>query len=97
MAKSDKPDSRIRLRGYTWQKIRERVFSRDCGLCVPCQLKGKITPATEVDHIQPIHKGGTDSLDNLQSICDECHKDKTADDKGYTRRPEIGLDGWPIG
>ena len=52
-----------------------------------------MTPATQVDHIKPKAKGGTDDWDNLQSICDRCHDAKTKQDMGV--RPAIGLDGWP--
>ena len=66
-------------------------------LCVSCEAKGKTTAATEVDHIQPLHKGGTDEPDNLQGLCRDCHADKTRRDLGQKGRPEIGADGWPTG
>jgi len=75
--------------------IRSYVLSQ-CPLCVKCQSKGRITAATEVDHIVPLHKGGTDDLDNLQSLCHDCHAEKTATEQGKRRKPEIGLDGWPV-
>ena len=57
--------------------------------------KGRVTPATQVDHIKPKADGGTDEHANLQSICTDCHKIKTAQDSGYTPKQQIGLDGWP--
>ena len=60
---------------------------------MPCKRVGRATPATQVDHIKPKAKGGTDDWDNLQSICDRCHDAKTKQDMGA--RPAIGLDGWP--
>lgn len=67
--------------GWAWQKLRERVLERDCGLCQPCKRAGRITPATEVDHIHNRAEGGT-VLDeaNAQSICAPCHKAKTAEE-----------------
>lgn len=62
-------------------------------LCVSCEAKGKTTAATEVDHIQPLHKGGTDEPDNLQGLCHDCHADKTAKDRGYKERAQFGPDG----
>jgi 5-methylcytosine-specific restriction protein A len=59
--------------------IRKRILDHS-PLCVSCSKQGIITPATEVDHIKPLHKGGTDDMDNLQPLCAECHKIKTLHD-----------------
>ena len=85
-------------RGYgkEWQKLRRLILRRDNHLCQPCLANGRPTPAEQVDHIKPKAKGGTDAQDNLQSICDECHKAKTAIDNGYRPKQQIGLDGWPV-
>jgi 5-methylcytosine-specific restriction endonuclease McrA len=64
---------------------------------VHCDAKGRVTPATELDHIIPLHKGGEDNdPDNWQGLCAECHKDKTAQDLGHKVKQQIGLDGWPV-
>ncbi len=84
-------------RGYgsAWERIRAAVLRRDSHLCQPCLAKGRPTPATQVDHITPKAKGGTDDRENLQAICDECHDAKTATDSGRRPRRIIGQDGWP--
>ena len=66
-------------RGYgnDWYKLKGKALKRDNYLCQVCEDIGVITAAKEVDHIIPKSEGGTDSLDNLQSICVECHKQKT--------------------
>ena len=64
-------------------------------LCVSCQAKGIVTTASQVDHITPLFKGGTNDVENLQALCYPCHKDKTRIDMGW--RAEVGLDGWPTG
>lgn len=88
-------------RGYgtAWDKIRKHILYRDHGLCVPCQAQGKLTQATEVDHIVDKASKGTDDPSNLQSICNECHKAKTAAAQGRTLKPKvtIGMDGWTVG
>lgn len=75
-------------------------MDRDDWLCQPCQRKGRITPATEVDHITPKSRGGTDDLGQLQAICRECHQAKTetesAEAQGRRIKPSIGEDGWPV-
>lgn len=75
-------------RGYgaAWDKRRVRILRRDRGLCQPCLQQGVVTKATQVDHIRNKAEakaaGWTDEQidadENLQSICTECHKVKTA-------------------
>lgn len=67
-------------RGYgsAWVKLRQLVMERDRGLCQCCLRQGRISPAQQVDHIKPKAEGGSDSPDNLEAICCECHKVKTA-------------------
>ena len=89
-------------RGYgsAWVKLRERILKRDDYLCQPCQREGRITTATQVDHITPKAKGGGDEDGNLQAICDAHHAEKSAREaaeaRGYRPRRQIGLDGWPV-
>ncbi len=64
--------------GWAWQQTRERILSRDKGLCCVCSKAGMVTLATEVDHIVNKAEGGSDDDGNLQSICAPCHKVKTA-------------------
>ncbi|MGE0031028.1 MAG: HNH endonuclease [Gammaproteobacteria bacterium] len=65
-------------------------------LCRLCRAKDRVTAATEVDHIRPLCKGGTEDELNLQPLCADCHKRKTAEDFGKHRWPTIGPDGWPV-
>jgi 5-methylcytosine-specific restriction protein A len=84
--------------GADWDKARIRALRRDFGMCQLCAKADRDTPATEVDHIIPRSKGGTHDLANLQSLCHECHAEKSAADLGkrYRPRPQIGPDGYPI-
>ncbi len=36
----------------------------------------------ETDHIVPLHRGGKDEWNNLQSLCKDCHAAKTAREAG---------------
>lgn len=64
--------------GHAWQKLRKEALHRDGYLCVACSESGRHVPATDVDHILNKACGGTDKLSNLQSLCDYCHRTKTA-------------------
>ncbi|WP_330547708.1 HNH endonuclease [Caminicella sporogenes] len=67
----------------SWQRLRKKVLTKH-PLCVECEEKGRLTPATVVDHIVPHH--GNEALfwdeDNLQSLCKSCHDRKTAKEDG---------------
>lgn len=92
------PTTSRHARGYgsAWSKLRLRVLERDSHLCQPCLRKQRVTPATEVDHIKPKAKGGTDDPGNLEAICSPCHKSKTAIENGARPRLTFGEDGWPV-
>ena len=67
--------------GYKWKKVREKALKRDGHLCQECFKAGRVTMATEVDHIFNKKRGGTDELFNLQSLCNPCHKVKTIEER----------------
>lgn len=73
----DQRGSTERGYGNRWRKKRTAVLARDKYLCQPCLNVGRVTEATEVDHITHKAAGGDDSRDNLQAICHPCHKRKT--------------------
>jgi hypothetical protein len=93
----DRGSAHSRGYGHAWRKLRAAVLVRDMGLCQPCLQRGRTTPAVAVDHILNKARGGTDHTDNLQSICVECHLEKTLEEaRGRKAPPAIGPDGWPI-
>ena len=66
-------------------------------LCKLCLAKGKVTPATIADHVEP-HRGNVNLFwtGELQSLCKHCHDStkKFEEARGY--RNDIGPDGWPL-
>jgi 5-methylcytosine-specific restriction endonuclease McrA len=51
---------------------RQQIFERDDGMCRDCGA-----PATEIDHIGPPIDGDINHPDNLQALCNQCHRAKT--------------------
>lgn len=45
-----------------------------------CKICGVYRKSLERDHILPKWKGGLDDPDNIQYLCSNCHRDKTAKD-----------------
>lgn len=79
-----------------WKRVRRAVLA-DNPLCVMCQRIGVAHPATDVDHITPIEKGGAwYDPDNLQPLCHEHHSIKTLGDKGHPVRWGATQDGLPL-
>jgi hypothetical protein len=59
-------------------RTRFLVFKRDQFTCVFCSCSG-VGVKLEVDHIIPLSKGGSNRLDNLQTLCFECNRGKRND------------------
>jgi len=56
---------------------RHDVFKRDRYRCAICGKSSKEDDIKlEVDHIIPVAEGGTDDLDNLQTLCIDCNRGK---------------------
>ncbi len=65
-------------------KIRLQVLKRDHFTCQSCgkspasypDLEIDAVPKLEIDHVQPHSKGGSDDLENLQTLCFLCNRGK---------------------
>lgn len=53
--------------------IRQQVWVRDQGCCVHCGANSNL----QFDHIIPYSKGGADSEQNLQILCERCNRIKS--------------------
>jgi len=58
--------------------IRDELFKVDFGFCHMCGVESE---SWQADHIKPVHLGGGGcSLENFQTLCLDCHKEKTLSD-----------------
>ncbi len=68
-------------------KLRAEVFKRDNYTCKRC--KKRYPPEKlQVHHIIPKSLGGTDALENLETLCIECHQAKHHYDVEYSNEIE---------
>ena len=67
--------ARARLRMYAnlfCRDVRKKILRND-SCCVICGSKKRLN----IDHIVPISKGGTNSMDNVQILCFSCNRKKS--------------------
>jgi 5-methylcytosine-specific restriction enzyme A len=76
-------DSKKFYNSKAWNIAREQALIRDNRLCQHCLNRKRITYADMVDHIVPIKINWElrVSINNLQSLCNACHRAKTEADK----------------
>lgn len=69
-----------RVRGRKWMNTRSRVALAHGYRCAGCGLTW-IPGRDQIDHKVPLEQGGSNEDSNLQPLCDECHKAKTAEEQ----------------
>ena len=75
----------LRLSNRRWAALRRAVFKRDGYRCRECGRAGRL----ECDHTVPLHHGGARyALDNLQTLCRNCHVEKTRRENETWHSPE---------
>lgn len=70
-------DRSKRVQGRRGVDLRRRWLEAH-PLCVKCDERGVTKAGQEVDHILPLWQGGKDDASNKQTLCTECHAEKTA-------------------
>ena len=87
----------LRLNGWLRREQRIRYLSQH-PLCAECERQGRVTAATELDHVVALGQGGVaNAYDDtgLQGLCHVCHCAKTARELGQRERSACGVDGFP--
>lgn len=64
------PQNRTR---YISSATKREVWRRDQGRCVECESKENL----EYDHIIPFSRGGSNSVRNIQLLCEPCNRKKS--------------------
>ena len=62
-----------------WARLRRRVFARDGHACTECGAFGK---ALECHHIKALADGGLNVMENLRTVCRDCHITITSEARG---------------
>jgi rubrerythrin len=55
------------------QTLRKKCFERDDFCCRKCGVEDKTSRILEAHHIKPLYANGEDNLDNLITLCLDCH------------------------
>jgi 5-methylcytosine-specific restriction endonuclease McrA len=55
------------------QSLRKKVFERDDFTCQKCKIQDKTARILEAHHINPLFVNGEDELNNIITLCSDCH------------------------
>ena len=69
--------ARMREGGGGSARLRRALNTRGAGTCANCASDHPSTHL-KIDHVTPVSVGGADTPDNLQVLCDPCHRTKSS-------------------
>lgn len=74
--------TRINRRRFETRRryLREKIKDTSLFCCKSCGVSGEAS-FLELDHILPLKNGGNNELENIQLLCNVCHKEKTKNDR----------------
>lgn len=83
--------------GMFWNEIKREVFTRDAYTCQKCKTTVRYVNCQEnmeCHHITPIVLGGTNELNNLITLCHDCHLKEHP--KGYVKQAKRMRENKPL-
>ncbi len=88
---TDNSPPALELDSYRFVKNRiwYSVLARDQWTCCSCGRTPKDGVTLEMDHILPRSRGGSDTLDNLQTLCRKCNSGKSNTDDTDLRNHSV--------
>lgn len=63
--------------GAAKARLRRSTLARDSWTCRGCGVVDRSGRSLQADHITPLSLGGDNSLENMQTLCVECHSKKS--------------------
>lgn len=69
-----KPKTVVRKRRPLTEAVKHEVWRRDQGCCTKCGSRERL----EYDHIVPWSQGGSDTVRNIELLCQTCNRRKGA-------------------
>lgn len=70
----DETEAEANIRKPIPSEVKREVWRRDEGKCTKCGSRERL----EFDHIIPVTKGGSNTVRNIELLCESCNREKSA-------------------
>jgi hypothetical protein len=75
------------------QTLRKQAFKRDNFTCQKCKIQDKTARILEAHHRIPLFMNGSDNLDNIITLCSDCHHFSPDNIKEFEEYMEEEMEG----
>lgn len=69
----------VEERIYISKPVKQKILEKSKGRCAHCGKKIEVGNGFTLEHVVPISKGGTNDIENLVALCNECNHGKSND------------------
>lgn len=73
--------------------LRKKCFERDNFTCKKCKFEDKSARKLEAHHVIPLFLGGKDELENLITLCFDCHHFAPDEKEAFEKYLQEEMDG----